>query len=92
MIEAKMRGEIFHLTTERDDCVAQLQASERRIQLVQSELQSTKQRLTSVEQAKMQVERDHRSVQSVVSSLQGSVNIDVDYYKRKVHVSRFTTM
>lgn len=84
MVEAKMRGEIFHLTTERDDCQAQLHESERRIQLVHSDLQSTKQKLTKSQQAKMQVDRDYRSAQSMLNSLQGSVNLDVDYYKRKV--------
>lgn len=86
LIEAKLRGEIIHLTTVRDEYVAELQQSERRIQLVQSDLQSSKQKLTKVQQTKMQLERDYRASQALVAALQGSVSTDVDYYKRKVRL------
>jgi hypothetical protein len=84
MVEAKLRGEIFHLNTVRDDYIAQLQESERRMELVQRDLQSSKEKLTKVQQAKLQIERDYRASQALVSSLQGSASTDVDYYKRKV--------
>ena len=86
-----MRSEILHLTSERDHSHVQLQESERRLQLLQDDLQSTKQRLNKAQQANMQLERDYRAAQSVVNTLQGSVNMDVDYYKRKVSLTYKTT-
>jgi hypothetical protein len=43
-----------------------------------------KSKVNKLQTEKMQLERDYRSAHAMIGSLQGSVNGDVEYYKRKV--------
>jgi predicted RNase H-like nuclease (RuvC/YqgF family) len=84
LVEARMRADLLHMTSQRDEALGNLAQSQRHCKLVEDELYQTKIKLSKVQQEKMQVERDQRATLSLAKSLQGNVHSDADYYKRKV--------
>jgi hypothetical protein len=84
LVEARMRAENMLMTSNRDQTLESLHESNRRLTLLEEELAQIKTKLSKTLQEKMQLERDQRATLSLAKSLQGNVNSDVDYYKRKV--------
>jgi hypothetical protein len=85
LVEARMRADLLHMTSQRDQALGDLSETQRRCKLVEDELSQTKTKLSKVQLEKMQVERDQRATLSLAQSLQqGNKHSDADYYKRKV--------
>lgn len=83
-----MRADLLHLTKERDHATNGLVEMSRRAELLDTDVQNLKGKINKLQSEKMQLERDYRSAQSMIGSLQGSINGDVEYYKRKVSRNR----
>jgi hypothetical protein len=79
-----MRADLLHCTSEKNDALSNLEIAQRRVQLLENDVQHRKQKTHKLQSDKMQLERDYRSAQAMIGSLHGSVNMDVEYYKRKV--------
>ncbi len=79
-----MRAELLYATQEKNEALQKFEESQRRGQLLKSDLESYKLKANKLQTEKMQLERDYRSAQALYGSMQGSVNMDVEYYKRKV--------
>jgi hypothetical protein len=83
--EAKLRGELSSLRSERDEALGAATEHKRKACLLEEELRSTKIKLARCASEKIKVERDARAAISLARSrdLQQQ-SINVDYYKRKV--------
>jgi hypothetical protein len=86
LVEARLRADLLHMATTRDEVMEEQAKTERRCELLEDDLTDTKAKLTRVQQEKMRVERDQQATMSLANALQGNNQSDVDYYKRKVCV------
>ncbi|KAG7336794.1 hypothetical protein IV203_020502 [Nitzschia inconspicua] len=86
LVQAKLRAEALHATEEKNHAVQQLQQTQHSLQLVKADLDHYKTKAHHLSMAKQQLERDYRAAQAVYGSLQGSINTDVEYYKRKTYI------
>jgi ABC-type Fe3+-citrate transport system substrate-binding protein len=84
LLQARMRADLLHATTQKDQALGDGHETKRRLALVEEDLRQTKSKLSKMTQEKIQLERDQRATLSLAKSLQGNVHSDVDYYKRKV--------
>jgi hypothetical protein len=82
--QARMRADLLHVTTQKDQALGDGHETKRRLALVEEELRHTKSKLSKITQEKIQLERDQRATLALAKSLQGNAHSDVDYYKRKV--------
>ena len=84
LVENRLRADLLHMTSARDELKNELVSSQRRCKLLGDDLTDTKAKLSRVQQEKMQVERDQQATMSLANALQGNAHSDVDFYKRKV--------
>jgi chromosome segregation ATPase len=84
LVEAKMRADLLHCTSEKNDALSRLEEVQRRVELLEDDVRNLKDKSTKLQSDKVQLERDYRSAQAMIDSLHGSLNMDVEYYKRKV--------
>jgi hypothetical protein len=87
LIQAKLRADFLHAVEEKNEALSKWQECQQSLQLVQTDLDHYKAKNQQLVHDKWQLERDYRAAQAVYGSLQGSVNADVEYYKRKVRKS-----
>jgi Tfp pilus assembly protein PilV len=87
LIQAKLRADFLHAVEEKNEAQSKWQECQQSLQLVQTDLDHYKAKNQQLVHDKWQLERDYRAAQAVYGSLQGSVNADVEYYKRKVRKS-----
>jgi hypothetical protein len=83
LVQAKLRADCLHAVEEKNQALRQYQESQHALQLCRADLEHYKAKAHQLSTAKQQLERDYRAAQAVYGSLQGSVNMDVEYYKRK---------
>lgn len=84
LVQAKLRADCLKATEDKHQAVHQLQETQHALQLCKADLEHYKTKTHQLQTSKQQLERDYRAAQAVYGSLQGSVNMDVEYYKRKV--------
>ena len=82
--EARLRGEVSTLRSDRDTALGQCAESNRKVGLLGEEVRLLKARVTRLTQEKIKVERDSRAALSLARSMDSHAASDVDYYKRKV--------
>lgn len=82
--EAKLRADLSHMTTKRDEALSQAEEYKRMAVLVEDELRDVKTKLYRLTQEKIKMERDQRATLSLAKSLENNSSSDSEYYKRKV--------
>lgn len=83
-IEARLRGEVSSLRSEKDKARGEYAESKRRVVFLEEEVRLLKSRVVKLTQEKVRVERDSRAALSLARSMDSHAASDVDYYKRKV--------
>jgi hypothetical protein len=69
---------------ERDEALRNLSSLQRKTVLLEGDMQAMKQKMTTQEQQKIKMERDHRASMSLAKSVGQETSTDIDFYKRKV--------
>eukprot|EP00978_Attheya_sp_CCMP212_P039084 scaffold200084_cov36-Attheya_sp.AAC.2 len=82
-IEARLRGEITNLRSEREDALASAAESKRKANLLEEEVRLVKAKLGRLAQEKLRQERDSRAALSLARSMDSHAMADTDFYKRK---------
>jgi chromosome segregation ATPase len=82
--EARLRGEVSDLRTERDTVIGELAEARRKVGLMEEEVRLLKSRIAKLTQEKIKVERDARAALSLARSMDSHAADDVEYYKRRV--------
>lgn len=83
-VEARLRADLSHLRSERNDALAEAAEFKRKAELLEEELRTTKAKFAKVVQEKIKMERDSRAAISLARSLDTHASSDCDFYKRKV--------
>eukprot|EP00934_Nitzschia_sp_Nitz4_P000357 Nitzschia sp. Nitz4//scaffold52_size167869//19543//20776//NITZ4_002259-RA/size167869-snap-gene-0.209-mRNA-1//1//CDS//3329553984//357//frame0 len=85
LVVAKLRADLLHCTEQRDEARHDLAMSKRRLELLQEDLRASKTKYTRLTNTHAQLERDHRSTQAMVASLQSNKSsANLEYHQRKV--------
>jgi hypothetical protein len=84
-VEARLRGEITNLRSEREDALASAAESKRKANLLEEEVRLVKAKLGRLAQEKLRQERDSRAALSLARSMDSHAMADTDFYKRKVN-------
>jgi len=82
--EARLRGDISNVRSERDTAIGEGAESKRKVILLEEEVRLLKARVARLTHEKIKVERDSRAALSLARSMDNHNASDVDYYKRKV--------
>lgn len=82
--EARLRGDVSNLRSERDTVIGEGAESKRKVILLEEEVRLLKARVARLTHDKIKVERDSRAALSLARSMDNHNASDVDYYKRKV--------
>jgi len=82
-VEARLRADLSHLRTERNDALAEAAKYKRKAELLEEELRTTKTKYSKVVQEKIKMEHDSRAAISLARSLDTNASSDFDFYKRK---------
>lgn len=84
--EARLRGEVSDLRSERDTAIGEHGEARRRVGLLEEEVRLLKSRIAKLTQEKIKVERDARAALSLARSMDSHTADDVEYYKRRVRL------
>lgn len=82
-VEAKLRAELSHLRTERNDALAQASEHKRKAELLEEDLRTSKAKYSKVCLEKVKMERESRAALSLARSLDTHASSDCEFYKRK---------
>jgi hypothetical protein len=82
-MEARLRAELSFMRSERDEALSVASECNRKVQLLDDELRSTKSKLLRTSQEKAKTERDSRAAIQLARSLENNSSND-DYYRHKV--------
>jgi len=86
-VEARLRGEVTTLRSERDEALGTKAEAIRKSSLLEEEIKLLKDKVNRLIQEKIKVERDSRAALSLARSFDHHVSADTEFYKRKVCVS-----
>lgn len=89
--EARLRGEVSELRSERDVAIGEHAEARRKVGLLEEEVRLLKSRIARLTQDKIKVERDARAALSLARSMDSHAADDVEYYKRRVRTRTNTT-
>jgi hypothetical protein len=84
-MEARLRAELSFMRSERDEALSVASECNRKVQLLDDELRSTKAKLLRTSQEKAKTERDSRAAIQLARSLENNSSND-DYYRHKVRM------
>ena len=81
LVEAKLRNQIAVFTVQRGEALIEIKESQRKVQVLEQELQETKTKLVNVEGEKRDLERRAKSLDNNITS-------DCEFFKRRVRHAR----
>lgn len=82
--EARLRGEISSIRSERDVVLGTNAEIKRRTNLLEEEVKMLKSRVARLTQEKIKIERESRAALGLARSMDSHVASDVEFYRRKV--------
>ena len=82
--EARLRGEIATMRSERDVTLGINDEKKRKMNLLDEEVRMLKSRVARLTQDKIKLERESRAALGMARSMDNHVASDVEFYRRKV--------